>query len=100
MTKAFIVNQVIVHDPVRYADYAARGRAAMALHGGRILAAGGQVETLEGEPIPQRVVIIEFSTREDALAYYHSPEYQAARVARGDAATVRFALVDGLSDPA
>ncbi|HQZ32934.1 MAG TPA: DUF1330 domain-containing protein [Ilumatobacteraceae bacterium] len=96
MTKAFIVNQVVVHDPARYADYAARGRAAMALHGGRILAAGGQVETLEGEPIPERVVIIEFPTREDALAYYHSPEYQAARVARGDAATVRFALVDGL----
>ncbi len=100
MSKAFIVNQVVVHDPVRYADYAARGRAAMALYGGRMLAAGGQVETLEGEPIPDRVVIIEFPSRDDALAYYHSAEYQAARAARGDAATVRFALVDGLADPA
>ncbi|MDP2293406.1 MAG: DUF1330 domain-containing protein [Actinomycetota bacterium] len=99
MPAAYIVNQVEVHDPVRYAEYAALGRAAMALHGGRILAAGGRVETLEGEPIPSRVVIIEFPSRDDALAYYESAEYQAARVVRGDAATVRFALVDGVALP-
>lgn len=100
MAKAYIVNQVEVHDPARYAEYAALGRAAMAQHGGRILAAGGRVETLEGEPIPARVVVIEFPSRDDALAYYHSPGYQAARVVRGDAATVRFALVDGVADSA
>ena len=96
MTNAYIVNQVVVHDPVRYAEYAGLGRAAMIRHGGRILAAGGVVETLEGEPIPPRVVIIEFPSRDAALAYYHSPEYQAARLVRGDAATVRFAVVDGV----
>lgn len=100
MAKAYIVNQVVVHDPDRYAQYAGIGRAAMVRHGGRILAAGGTVETLEGEPIPPRVVIIEFPDRESALAYYHSPEYAAAKVVRGDAATVRFAVVEGLADPA
>ncbi len=98
MTKAYVINQVVVHDPVRYAEYAGLGRAAMVRHGGRILAAGGTVETLEGEPIPSRVVVIEFPDREAALAYYHSPEYQAARLVRDDAATVRFAVVDGVPD--
>lgn len=92
---AYIVNQVVVHEPERYAKYAAMGRDAIVQYGGRLLAGGGMVETLEGEPIPTRVVIIEFPTRDAALAYYHSPEYQAAREMRGDAATVRFALVDG-----
>jgi uncharacterized protein (DUF1330 family) len=99
MPTSYIVNQVVVHDAARYAEYAAMGRDAVALHGGRILAAGGTVETLEGEPIPPRVVLIEFPSAEAARAYYESPEYQAARRHRGDAATVRFALVEGLPQP-
>lgn len=94
---AYIVNQVDVHDPARYAEYAALGRAAVTLYGGRILAASGAVETLEGQPVPARMVVIEFPSRDAALAYYHSAEYQAARAVRGDAATVRFAIVDGLA---
>ncbi|MGD9995426.1 MAG: DUF1330 domain-containing protein [Ilumatobacteraceae bacterium] len=98
MPKAYVVNQVVVHDPARYAEYAARGRAAAASFGGRILAAGGRVETMEGEPVPARVVLIEFPDYDSALGYYRSEEYQAARAHRGEAATVRFALVEGVAD--
>jgi uncharacterized protein (DUF1330 family) len=99
MPKAYVVNQVIVHDAARYAEYAAQGRAAAAQFGGRILAAGGRVETMEGEPVPPRVVLIEFPDYDSALAYYRSAGYQAARAHRGDAATVRFALVEGVAEP-
>ncbi|MEO8266287.1 MAG: DUF1330 domain-containing protein [Ilumatobacteraceae bacterium] len=99
MSKAYVVNQVVVHDAERYAGYAALGRDAVALYGGKVLAGGGRVETLEGEPIPPRVVLIEFPSYGAALAYYRSPEYQAAKSVRGDAATVRFALVEGVVDP-
>ncbi len=88
------------YDPARYAEYAARGRDAAAQYGGRILAAGGRVETMEGDPVPPRIVLIEFPDYDSALAYYRSAEYQAARAHRGDAATVRFALVEGIADPA
>ena len=98
MPKAYVVNQVVVHDAAVYREYATRGRDAVAQYGGRILAGGGAVETLEGEPIPPRVVIIEFPDRGAAMAYYDSPEYQAARQVRGDAATVRFAVVEGVTD--
>jgi len=98
MPKAYIVNQVVVHDMDTYKEYAAAGRAAVTRYGGRILAGGGRVETLEGEPIPDRVVVIEFPDRDAAVAYYRSDEYQAARELRGDAATVRFAVVDGIED--
>jgi uncharacterized protein (DUF1330 family) len=98
VTKAYIVNQVVVHDPQRYAEYAALGRRAVAQYGGRILAGGGRVETLEGEPIPSRVVVIEFPSYDAAIAYYRSPEYQVARTLRGDAATVRFAVIEGVAE--
>lgn len=96
--KAYVVNQVVVHDPATYAVYAAAGRDAVVRFGGRILAGGGRVETMEGEPIPPRVVIIEFPSRDAATAYYRSDAYQAARAVRGDAATVRFAIVDGVDE--
>jgi uncharacterized protein (DUF1330 family) len=32
-------------------------------------------ETVEGDWRPGRVVVLEFPSREDALAWYHSPEY-------------------------
>lgn len=100
MAKTYVVNQVIVHDRAVYAEYAALGSRAVAQYGGTILAAGGRVETVEGEPLPPRVVIIEFPTYDAAIAYYESPEYQAAKALRGDAATVRFALVEGLATAA
>ncbi len=45
--------------------------------GGRFLARGGEFQALEGTA-RQRHVIIEFDSYETALAYYHSPDYQAA----------------------
>jgi uncharacterized protein (DUF1330 family) len=96
-TPTYVVNQVDVHDMAVYQQYVAMAVPAIAAHGGRILASGGRVETMEGAPIPSRVVIIEFPSWSDAEAYYASAEYQAARQTRGDSATVRFALVEGRS---
>jgi uncharacterized protein (DUF1330 family) len=94
--RAYVVNQVVVHDAAKYSAYAAKGRDAVEQFGGRILAAGGRVTTLEGEPLPPRVVIIEFPSFEAAEQYHASPEYQAAAELRRGAATVRFAVVEGL----
>lgn len=91
----YVVNQVVVHDMATYQEYVAMALPAIAAHGGRMLASGGRVETLEGEPVPPRIAIIEFPSWDAAQAYYESADYQAAREVRGDSATVRFALVEG-----
>ncbi len=38
---------------------------------------GGKVETLEGDWMPERLVILEIPTVERAKEWYHSPEYSA-----------------------
>ena len=56
--------------------------------GGTYLMRGNEVEALEGTWDHQRMVILEFPTREAALAWYHSPEYaplKAQRHASGEA---------------
>ena len=91
----YVVNQVDVRDMETYQQYVAIAVPAVADYGGRILASGGRVETMEGEPVPPRVVIIEFPSWDSAESYYRSAEYQAAREVRGDSAAIRFALVEG-----
>lgn len=56
--------------------------------GGKYLVRGSEVEALEGTWDHQRMVILEFPTREAALAWYHSAEYaplKAKRQASGEA---------------
>jgi uncharacterized protein (DUF1330 family) len=50
---------------------------------------------LEGEPPAGRTVIIEFPTREAAVAFFHGPEYTAIRALRAGAASARMYVVDG-----
>ena len=93
---AYWLAMVDVHDEDAYQGYAQRAPAAVEAYGGRVLARGGERVGLEGAAPPGRVVIIEFDSVEQAEACFNSPEYQAARAHRIDAADARFMIVDGL----
>ena len=57
--------------------YAEKASPAIVKYNGKILSRGGKAETIEGSPSP-RTVLIEFPSKENALNFYHSSEYQAA----------------------
>ena len=67
-----------------------------AKYGGRYLVRGGEKVLLEGDLEQDRLVVIEFSDRASAEAWYNSPEYQAARKLRENAAIGTFVAVDGV----
>jgi len=50
--------------------------AIIAAHGGRYLVRGGQIEPLEGDANPERVVVLEFPSMAQLKAFYDSPEYR------------------------
>lgn len=93
---AYFVNNIEVHDPVRYADYAAIAGPSVPEHGGRYLVRGGAAETLEGDVVAHRVVVIEFDSREAAMAWYESPVYREARAIRAECSRGDWILVDGV----
>ena len=65
-------------------------------YGGRYLARTGNAEVIEGERGPRRMaVIIDWPSREGALAFYQSPEYAPHRTRRLAGATGAFLLVAG-----
>lgn len=95
--KAYLLVEAKVSDAQAYAAYKDLAAVAIARHGGRYLARGGRIEVLEGNwQMPERLVIVEFDSPEQAKRFYDSPEYQQARAARRDAATMNMLVVEGL----
>ncbi len=95
MPKGYIISRVDVTNPEAYSRYAAAATKAIAAHDGRPLLRGGRHEALEGKA-RARNVVVEFASYEAARAFYHSPEYQAARALRQGAAEMEIVLVEGV----
>jgi len=93
---AYCLAEVDVTDSQGFAEYSTGVPATIAQYGGRYLARGGRVERVEGDWEPKRLVIVEFPSVEQALAWYHSPEYSAIRSIRERTANTRFVIVEGV----
>ena len=74
---AYIIARIEVTDLEDYKTYASQTVALAEKAGGTFLVKGGPMTQVEGSG-PDRHVVISFPTREQALAWYHSPEYQDA----------------------
>lgn len=98
MTALVLVDSV-VNDPAKYAEYMKVVPATVARFGGRFLARGGATVRLEGEWTPNRIVVIEFPSFEQAKAWYQSVEYTGARRLRSGAARLNMIAVDGVPAP-
>ncbi len=92
----YVVVNVRVTDPARYAEYRDRAPDTIARYGGRYLARGGAVEVLEGEWDPQRLVLLEFESTKRFREWYDSPGYAPLKRLRGEAAVTEFVVVEGL----
>lgn len=95
-SKAYVIVRANVTDPDAYEEYKQHSGPAVARYGGHFLARGGALETLEGDPESDRVVLLEFPDMDTARRWYNSPEYQHAISIRKDAAKAQFLLLEGV----
>ena len=93
---AYVIANVTIHDPVRYEDYKRMVPATLVPFGGRFIARGGQVDALEGDWRPSRLVLLEFPSVERARAWWNSPEYAQARALRQATSTGTLLILEGL----
>jgi uncharacterized protein (DUF1330 family) len=93
---AYIIVQVDVKDPVRYEGYKKLVPATLEKFGGRFLVRGGKTHTLEGDWAPQRFVIVEFPSVDQARAWWASPEYAEARALRWATAESQMIIAEGI----
>jgi uncharacterized protein (DUF1330 family) len=94
MPKGYMIVRMTVTDPDTYKTYAGMASEAMKTYGVKPLARGGRSQAVEGESRPRNVVL-EAESYEAIVAYYHSPEYQAAVAVRKPAGVGEVVLVEG-----
>ncbi len=93
---AYVIVDIEVTDPVGYEEYKQLAAPTVAAYGGRYLARGGPAETIEGDWVPRRLVVLEFETVEHARQWWNSPEYATARAVRQRTARTDMIFVAGV----
>lgn len=92
--KGYVIARVSVSNPEAYAAYAKAAGEAQKKYGAKVLVRGGAHAVLEGDS-RTRNVVLEFESFAKAQAYYHSTEYQAAKLNREGAAVADIIAVQG-----
>ena len=82
-------------DPEKLVEYRERNTDAVAQHGGRFIARGGEQLSLEGDWEPKRIVIIEFADVDAARGWYESDAYAPLRELRRSASVTDIVVVEG-----
>jgi uncharacterized protein (DUF1330 family) len=93
---AYVIANVTVNDPVRYAAYRQQVDATLEPFGGRFLARGGAVAILEGDWRPGRLVNLEFPSVAQARAWWDSPAYAAAKAIRQATSDGTLLVIEGV----
>jgi uncharacterized protein (DUF1330 family) len=94
---AYVIVETDIHDPDQYELYKQASPGAVAAHGGRFLARGGELAVLEGDWHPTRLVVLEFEDLDAAKRFYASPVYQEAKRLREGAANLNMVAVEGVA---
>lgn len=93
---AYIIVDVTVTDPQRYEDYKKLTPGSLAPFNGKFIVRGGATQTLEGDWVPGRIVVLEFPNAERARSWWSSDSYAPAKAIRQAASITRMILVEGV----
>ncbi|VTU45386.1 hypothetical protein SRS16P2_00121 (plasmid) [Variovorax sp. SRS16] len=94
---AFFIAEMTIHDAVLFDEYRRLALPSLQRFAPKPVIRAQDFLMLEGQPAPSRLVIHEFSTKEIALSWFNSEEYQRAAEFRRRAATSRIMICDGAS---
>jgi len=92
---AYLVLDFSIKDLAGFMPYVDAIPAFIAKHGGRYLVRGAEPTVMEGDWAPERMVILEFPSREHAKAFLADPEAQALFAVRHRTTDSKLVLVDG-----
>ena len=92
---AYLVLDLRVDDLREFLPYVEAIPKFIAKHGGRYASKGANPVVMEGDWTPQRLVILEFPSRDDAQSFLADPDAQDLFARRHRSTTSRLVLVEG-----
>ena len=93
---AYLITEIEVTDPKGYDEYRARVGKSLQEYGARFLVRGGEIEVLEGDWQPKRMVMCVFDSLDKAREWYNSDGYQELKRLRQGTATMNMVAVEGI----
>lgn len=92
---AYVLIEIEVHDRDMYLKYIEKARPIVESCGGHYLVRGGNVTRLYGEWEPERIILIQFPTREDVDRCFGSKEYLKIAHLRENSTVTRSIILEG-----
>jgi uncharacterized protein (DUF1330 family) len=93
---AYVLVDLIVTDQATMDEYRQQVPATLQKYGGRFLVRGGAHQTIEGSWKPNRLVVLEFPSMEQAKRWYDSEEYREPKAMRLRAGNANLVMVEGV----
>jgi uncharacterized protein (DUF1330 family) len=93
---AYVIVDVTVTDLKEMEEYRKQVPATLAKYGGRFIVRGGAHQTVEGDWKPNRLVVLEFPSMEQARRWYDSEEYREPKAIRLRAGRANLVFVEGV----
>ncbi|MGH1540390.1 MAG: DUF1330 domain-containing protein [Arenicella sp.] len=93
--KAYLILDLTINDYDNFKEYIEKIPEFIKKHGGRYIVQGVEAEVIEGNWCPQRVVVLEFPSRDSAKEFLSDPEAKALFAIRHQTSESQLILVDG-----
>jgi uncharacterized protein (DUF1330 family) len=93
---AYVLAEVEITNPEGYKEYTAVVPGTIAQYGGKFLVRGGAATPLEGDWPQVRRVLIEFASKDQALKWFNSPEYEKPMAMRRANSKGRLVILEGV----
>lgn len=93
--KAYLVLDFSIRDLEGFRPYITNVPRYIERHGGRYIVRGAEPTTIEGDWSPERMVIIEFPSRQNAEQFLADPEFRELAKIRHRTTVSKLVLVDG-----
>lgn len=94
---AYLVIDISIHDIQTFSEYIRDIPSFIEKHSGKYIVQGVEPTVMEGDWKPDRVVVIEFPSRDNARAFLNDPDAQNLFEIRHRTTTSKVLLVDGRS---
>jgi uncharacterized protein (DUF1330 family) len=95
MSAYLIVDISAIHDEQTYARYRQQVSPGLSAAGGEYLARGSEIDVLEGDWRPSRIVVVRFGSMQAAKQWWASPQYAQIRQMRQASTRTNMILVNG-----
>ncbi|MBL4785064.1 MAG: DUF1330 domain-containing protein [Cohaesibacteraceae bacterium] len=92
---AYIISRVSIEDSKSMKSYMLAAPDSVEEFGGEYLVRTGEIEVLEGNADYDRIVVLKFPDKTQALAWYNSDSYRDLRDQRWKSATAHIVVVPG-----